>query len=95
VRWWKKTKTVSCLPTKISGKIYTKDVVCLLPTKGGNNIPIPRGGNRTRLADMGLIGKVSINSTWKAEEVAKEITSVFASVFNLQPGEVLPYDYLG
>ena len=52
-------------------KIYTKDVVCLLPTKGGNNIPIPRGGNRTRLADMGLIGKVSINSTWKAEEVAK------------------------
>ena len=44
---------------------------------------------------MGLIGKVSIDSTWKAEEVAKEITSVFASVFDLQPGEVLPYDYLG
>lgn len=44
---------------------------------------------------MGLIGKVSINSAWGAEEVAKEISSVFSRAFNLQPGEVLSYDYLG
>ena len=74
--------------------LYTKDVVCLMPTRKVNSIPIPRGENRARLADMGLIGKVSINSAWRAE-VAKEITSVFASAFNLQPGEILPYEYLG
>ena len=89
----KRKRSAVCQPK--AGKIYTKDVVCLLPRKKGSIIPIPRGKNRVRLAEMGLIGKVCINSTWKAEEVANEITSVFASVFNLQPGEVLPFDYLG
>ena len=78
------TIAAACQPK--AGKIYTKDVVCLMPTKKVNSIPIPRGKNRACLADMGLIGKVYINSAWRAEEVAKEITSVFASAFNLQPG---------
>ena len=89
----KRKRSAVCLPK--AGKIYTKDVVCLPPQKKGINIPIPRGKNRALLADVGLIGKFSINSTWKSEEVVKEITCVFASVFNLQPVEVLPYDYLG
>ena len=89
----KRKRSAACQPK--AGKIYTKDVVCLMPTKKVNSIPIPRGKNRACLADMGLIGKVSINSAWRAEEVAKEITSVFASAFNLQPGEILPYEYLG
>ena len=90
----KKQKRFSvCLPKQ--GKIYTKDVVCLPPTKETKNIPIPRGNKRAQLAEMGLIGKVSINTVWGAEEVAKEITSVFSGAFSLQPGDVLNYDYLG
>jgi hypothetical protein len=74
---------------------YTKDVVCLLPSENVTDIPIPRGANRTQLADAGLVGKVSINSVWTAEEVARELTSVFATVFKLKAGDVLPYEYLG
>ena len=59
------------------------------------DIPIPRGANRAELSDEGLVGKVSINSVWTAEEVARELTSIFATAFNLQPGEILPFEYLG
>ncbi|XP_046860328.1 uncharacterized protein LOC124453580 isoform X2 [Xenia sp. Carnegie-2017] len=89
----KRKRSSACLPKR--GKVYTKDVVCLPPTDQTFNIPIPRGNKRAHLAEMGLIGKVSINSAWGAEEVAKEISSVFSRAFNLQPGEVLSYDYLG
>ncbi|CAB4025274.1 Hypothetical predicted protein, partial [Paramuricea clavata] len=58
-------------------------------------IPIPRGVKRAHLAEIGLIGKVSINATWTEEEVARELTSVFATSFNLECGELLPSDYLG
>ena len=74
--------------------MYTKDVVCILPVDDTSNIPIPRGGKRAKLAEMGLIGKVSINSAWKANEVVKEISSVFSKAFCLGTGEVLPFDYL-
>ena len=47
------------------------------------------------LSDKSLIEKVSINSVWTAEEVARQLTSIFATAFNLQPGELLPFDYLG
>ena len=76
-------------------KIYTKDVVCMLPSGNVKEIPIPRGANRVELSDRGLIGKVSINSVWTAEEVARELTSIFETAFKLQPGELLPFDYLG
>ena len=86
-----------------------RDLLCACQSKGKftpkmwfachqpetKNIPIPRGNKRAQLAEMGLIGKVSINTVWGAEEVAKEITSVFSGAFSLQPGDVLDYDYLG
>ena len=78
-----------------SAKLYTKDVVCLLPSENGKDIPIPRGNSRGCLANMGLNGKISLNSAWVAKDVTREITSIFASVFDLLPGELLPFDYLG
>ena len=63
--------------------------MCLLPSAK------PRGANRAELSDKSLIEKVSINSVWTAEEVARQLTSIFATAFNLQPGELLPFDYLG
>ena len=60
-----------------ASKIYTKDVVCLLPLEDKTaDIPIPRGAKRAHLSEMGLIGKVSINSSWKAMDVIQEISSV-------------------
>ena len=69
--------------------MYTKDVVCLLPMEKTHDISIPRGAKRTELAEKGLIGKVSINTAWDAEDVAMKITSVFSNMFDLGPGELL------
>ena len=77
--------------------MYTKDIVCLPPTAGPaltTSMPIPRGEKRAQLAEIGLIGKVSINAAWKAGEVQREISSVFASAFALQSEDILPFEYL-
>ena len=74
-------------------KVYTKDVVCL-PSTPGDIFPIPRGGKRSQLAESGLIGKVSLKSTWNRAEVYSEISSVFKKAFKLQDGEDLPFEYL-
>ena len=46
-------------------KIYNKDIICL-PLVPGDDviIPIPRGEKRSKLAVMGLIGKIAIHSVW-------------------------------
>lgn len=88
----KRKRSVTCQPK--ASKVYTKDVVCLLPIEDMTDIRIPRGGKRAQLAEMGLIGKVSINSAWKAGEVIREICSVFSKVFNLPEGEILSFDFL-
>lgn len=76
-------------------KIYNKDIICL-PHQLGDNvlIPIPRGEKRSKLAEMGLIGKIALHSVWQAAQVEAEVSSVFASAFGLSHGEVLPYIYL-
>lgn len=76
-------------------KIYNKDIICL-PHELGDNvlIPIPRGEKRSKLAEMGLIGKIALHSVWQAAQVEAEVSSVFASAFGLSQGEVLPYIYL-
>ena len=66
----------------------------LLPIEDVYNIPIPRGIKRAHLAEMGLTGKIPINSGWKAIEVLQEISSVFASAFNLRHGDILLFNYL-
>ena len=78
-----------------ASKVYTKDVVCLFPLEGmSEDIPIPRGAKRARLSEMGLIGKVSINSSWKVGNVTQEVSSVFASAFNLPYENILSFDLL-
>ena len=76
-------------------KIYNKDIICL-PHQLGDNvlISIPRGEKRSRLAEMGLVGKIALHSVWQAAQVEAEVSSVFASAFGLSRGELLPYVYL-
>ena len=79
-----------------AGKIYTKDIVCI-PRKIANNsdtYPIPKGESRAKLAKMGLIGKIYLESTWSADEVENEIKSVFLSAFNLPNNVPFEYTYL-
>ena len=59
-------------------KIYNKGIICL-PHQLGDNvlIPIPRGDKRSKLAEMGLIGKIALHSVWQAAQVEAEVSSVF------------------
>ena len=76
-------------------KIYNKNIICL-PHEIGDDplIPIPRGEKRAQLAEMGLIGKIALQSVWQSSQVRAEVSSVFASAFGLSQGETLPYVYL-
>lgn len=74
-------------------KTVTKDVVCI-PYEEGDIFAIPRGGRRAQLAELGLIGKVSLNTTWDKRAVAKEISSIFRKAFNLGDNEEMPFQYL-
>ena len=79
----------------IQGKsrIVTKDVVCI-PYEEGDIFAIPRGGRRAELAELGVIGKVSLNTTWDKRAVAKEISSIFRKAFKLGGNEEMPFQYL-
>ena len=63
-------------------KTYTKDIVCLLLQQhtlaldDSSIIPIPRGKARGTLAELGLIGKVRLVSTWSSARVTDEITII-------------------
>lgn len=74
-------------------KIVTKDVVCV-PYEEGDIFAIPRGGRRAQLAELGLISKVSLNTTWNKSTVAKEISSIFRKAFKLGGNEEMPFQYL-
>ena len=75
--------------------IYSRNVVCLPPAKDRTKpIPIPRGDSRAWLNEAGLIGRVAIDSFWKANEVEHEISTTFASSFFLPDGDILTLNYL-
>ena len=57
-------------------------------------IPIPRGKLRANLAELGLIGKIRLVTTWSSARVIDELTSVFASSFGLEEDEQLEFKYL-
>ena len=57
-------------------------------------IPILRGKVRGNLAELGLIGKVRLVSTWSGARVIDELTSVFSSSFGLEENEQLKFKYL-
>ena len=86
----KRRRSSACAPKP---KMYAKDIVCL-PHTLSTPVHIPRGEKRGELADMGLIGKISLNTAWNAREVEREVSSVFSSAFGLSDGELLSYKYL-
>lgn len=69
-------------PAKVT--TYTKTIICLPQSARGfgKSIPIPRGPQRTSLAESGLIGKVCLTSQMSPAEIFGEIRSVFADVMN-------------
>ena len=76
-------------------KVYTRNVVCLPPAVDITKpIAIPSEDSRALLSEQGLIGRVAIDSSWKANEVEREISSTFASSFFLMDGDILPFHYL-
>lgn len=76
-------------------KIYNKDIICLPHVPGDDVlIPIPRGEKRSKLAVMGLIGKIAIHWVWKSSQVQAEVSSIFASAFGLSQEDILSYEYL-
>ena len=67
---------------------YNRDIVCLPQSYARGNcksIPIPRGKARTRLAEMGLQGKVSLRSDMVEETINCEIRSAFAEAMEHDP----------
>ncbi|XP_014679919.1 PREDICTED: uncharacterized protein LOC106819861 [Priapulus caudatus] len=77
-------------------RTWSRNIVCIPPEESEGNVCvlIPRGYKRARLAERGLIGKLSLQSTWNEREVEQEVSSVFRSAFNLSADEILPYKYL-
>ena len=74
-------------------KIYAKDIVCL-PHTPKLPIQIPRGEKRSSLAEMGLVGKISLNAAWSAIEVEREVSSVVKNAFGISDDSLLTYQYL-
>ena len=60
-------------------KTWTKDIVCLPKdySVSKEDISIPKGAKRTELARLGLVGKISLQSSMNSEEVKSEVLSVF------------------
>lgn len=76
-------------------KITNKNIICLLKMEDTTKpIPIPREDSRARLTEVGLTGKIAINSQWQEMDVRHEISKLFASSFGLADGDILPYVYL-
>ena len=76
---------------------YNRDVVCLPHSfaKEGlssKSITIPRGKQRIRLAELGLQGKVTLNSDMSEEDIFTEIRSAFADAMGHDP--CFPFKFL-
>ena len=75
--------------------VYNRDVICLPSSyskHGLKSISIPRGNSLIRLAEMGLQGKVTFNSTMNEEEIFSEIRSAFAEPMGQNPS--FPFTFL-
>ena len=75
--------------------VYNRDVICLPSSSskhGLKSISIPRGNSLIRLAEMGLQGKVTFNSTMNEEEIFSEIRSAFAEPMGQNPS--FPFTFL-
>ena len=64
-------------------QIWDRDIICLPKTeKSHSNVSYPRGKYRTKLGQMGLIGKIRLMSTMTEDEMEQEIRSVFKGPMN-------------
>lgn len=75
-------------------KTYMKDIVCLLFSWDNSVFVIPRGDTRTRLAQAGLVGKISFTTEWSEDQLKNEITAIFRGPFGLSEHQMLPFNYL-
>ncbi|XP_029015587.1 G2/M phase-specific E3 ubiquitin-protein ligase-like isoform X2 [Betta splendens] len=75
-------------------KTYTKEVVCLPFSLESSLFVIPRGDSRSRLAEAGLIGKMSFSTEWTEDQLRWEITAIFRRVFGLSEHQLLPFQFL-
>ena len=73
---------------------YYRDVICLPPSLVGGTriIPIPRGKQRAKLAELGLQGKVTLSSDMSEEEIFREIRSAFADAMGKD--DAFPFTFL-
>lgn len=55
---------------------------------------IPRGETRTRLAQAGLVGKISFSTEWTEDQVRTEISAIFRGVFGLSEHQLFPFQFL-
>lgn len=89
----KQRRASSTRSTPGKSNVVTKDVVCM-QFEEGDIFAIPWGMRRAQLAELGLIGKVSLNNMWDKAAVASEISSIFRKAFHLEDNEEMPFQYL-
>jgi hypothetical protein len=76
----KRGKTGEASAKKKKFQEWDRDVMCIpLEYAKGNEIAIPRGRIRAKLAAMGLTGKLRLNSGMSEQEIFAEIRSVFSA----------------
>lgn len=74
-------------------KTHTKNIICLPPFTG-SNVPIPRGESRAKLAEDGLIAKITFESTCNESQIGAEIYSLFRHLFEDGSGQMFSFQYL-
>lgn len=79
----KRNKATSSSKKRQKFQEWDRDVMCI-PKKFacGNDVAIPRGHARARLASKGLAGKIRLNSEMTEEEIFAEFRSVFSASMN-------------
>ena len=72
---------------------WDRDIMCIpLEYSRGNEVTIPRGKLRAKLASKGLAGKIRLNSEMSENEIFAEIRSVFSIVMGND--EDFPFEIL-
>ena len=72
---------------------WDQDIMCIpLEYSRGNEVTIPRGKLRAKLASKGLAGKIRLNSEMSENEIFAEIRSVFSIVMGND--EDFPFEIL-
>ena len=69
---------------------YVRDILCLPKSwcDDPGQVVIPRGERRNKLAKNGLFGKISFTSDLSADDMSKEVCTVFATPMGLTESEL-------